>query len=126
MNFEFQTDWKFYVDLRKTYLASKLKIVKSHGYEAYNSKEVKKKSKEEAKADVDMEKQDEPEAQVPLVTHVNNTFHSIFSNVEVYIKGQQIYKSNWFFAHKSFSSNFFNRAMSENNGVLHRQRYDYE
>ena len=42
IEFEFQTDRNFYVDLRQTYLALKLKFVKGPGYGTYNSKEVKK------------------------------------------------------------------------------------
>ena len=80
---EFQTDRNFYVDLRQTYLALKLKPVKGRGYETYNTKEVKKEHKEEAKAEE--EKTVEEEAPVPLVTHVNKILHSIFSNVEEYI-----------------------------------------
>ena len=37
---DFQTDQFYYVDLRQTYLALKLKHVKGRGYETYNSKEV--------------------------------------------------------------------------------------
>ena len=37
--FEFQKLWNYYVDLRGSYLASKLKFVKSRGYETYKSKE---------------------------------------------------------------------------------------
>ena len=48
---EFQTDRNYYVDLRQTYLAVKLKLVRGRGYETYNSKEVKKQHKEDAKAD---------------------------------------------------------------------------
>ena len=47
--FEFQTDRNYYVDLRQTYLALKLKLVRGRGYETYNSKEVKKEHKEDAK-----------------------------------------------------------------------------
>ena len=50
--FEFQTDRKYYVDMRQSYLASKLKFVKSHGYEIFNSKEVQKENKEEIKESV--------------------------------------------------------------------------
>ena len=81
--FEFQIDRNYYVDLRQTYLALKLKLVTGRGYETYISKEVKKEHKEEAKADE--EETAEEEAPVPLVTHVNNILHSIFSKVEVYI-----------------------------------------
>ena len=49
--------------------------------------EVKKKQKEDVKADV--EDTVEEEAPVSLVDHVNNILHSIFPNVEVYINNQQ-------------------------------------
>ena len=89
----------------------KLKLVRGHGYETCNTKEVKKEHKEEAKAEE--EETAEEEAPVPLVTHVNNIFHSIFSNVEVYINKQQIYNSNGLYAHKSNISNNFKGAISE-------------
>ena len=41
---EFQTDWDYYVDLRETYLALKLKFVNDRGNEIYNTKELKTKS----------------------------------------------------------------------------------
>ena len=88
IEFEFQTDRNFYVDLRQTYLALKLKLVRGRGYETYNSKEVEKEHKEETKADE--EETAVEEAQVPLVTQVINVLHSFFSNVEVYINNQQI------------------------------------
>ena len=73
IEFEFQTYRNYYVDLRQTYLALKLKLVRGRGYETYNTKEVKKDHKEEEKA----EKEDTAEegAPVPLVTHVNNILH---------------------------------------------------
>ena len=40
IEFEFQTDRKYYVDLRQTYLPLKLKLVRGRGYETYNTKEV--------------------------------------------------------------------------------------
>ena len=83
IEFEFQTDRNYYGDLRQTYLALKLKLVRGRGYETYKTKEVKKEHKEEAK--VEEEEMAEEEAAVPLVAHVNNLLHSIFSNVEVYI-----------------------------------------
>ena len=97
IEFEFQTDRNYYVDMRQTYLALKLKLVKGRGYETYNTKEVKKEPKEEAKAEEEETAEEEP---VPLVTHVKNILHSIFSNVEVYINNQQIYNSNGLYAHK--------------------------
>ena len=111
IEFEFQTDRNYYVDLRQTYLALKLKLFKGRGYETYNTKEVKKEHKEEAKAE---EKETAEEgAPVPLVTDVNNIMQSIFSNVEVYINNQQIYNSNGLYAHTSYNSNNFEGAISE-------------
>ena len=124
IEFEFQTDRNCYVDLRQTYLALKLKIVRGRGYETYNTKEVKKEHKEEAKAEE--EETAEEDAPVPLITHVSNSLHSISSNVEVYINNQQIYNSNGSYAHKSYISNNFRGAISEYKGVLHCEGYDYE
>ena len=108
---DFQTDRKFYVDLRQTYLALKLKLVRGRAYKIYNSKEIKKEHKEEAKSEE--EETAEEDAPVSLVTHVDNILHSIFSNVEVYINNQQIYNSNGLYAHKFYSSNSFKGAISE-------------
>ena len=82
-------------------MALKLKLVRGRGYETYNTKELKKEHKEEAKAEE--EETAEEDAPVPLVTHVNNILHSIFSNVEVYINNQQIYNSNGLHAHTSYN-----------------------
>ena len=51
IEFEFQTDRIYYVDLRQRYFAFKLKLVRGRGYETYKTKEVKKEHKEEAKAE---------------------------------------------------------------------------
>ena len=125
IEFEFQTDRNYYVDFRQTYLALKLKLVKGRGYATYNTKEVIKKHKEETKTEEE-ETAEAEEAPVPLVTHVNNILHSVFSNVEVYINNQQIYNSNGLFAHKSCNSNNFKGAISEYKGILHCEGYDYE
>ena len=81
IDFEFQTDWNYFVVLRQTYLAVKLKLVRGRGYETYNSKEVRTEHKEEAK--VEEEVTAEGDAPVPLVTHVNNILQSSFTNIEV-------------------------------------------
>ena len=73
---EVQMDRNYYVDLRQTYLALKLKHVVGGDYETCSSEEVKKEHKKEAKADE--EATVEEEAPVPLVTHVNNILHSFF------------------------------------------------
>ena len=96
---KFQTDRKYYVDLRQKYLALKLKHVRGRDYETYNTKEVKKEHKEDAKAEE--EETAEEDGSVPLVTHVNNILHSSFSNAEVYINNHQIYNSKGLYAHKS-------------------------
>ena len=44
----------------------------------------------------------------------------------MYINNQQIYNSNGLYAHKSYISNDFNGAISENKGVLNCQGYEYE
>ena len=123
IEFEFQTDRNYYVNLRQTYLALKLKLVRGRGYETYKTKEVKKEHKEEATAE---EEETAEEEAVSLVTHLKNILHSIFSNVEVYINNQQIYNSNGLYAHKSYTSNNFMGAISEHKGVVHCEGYDYE
>ena len=121
IKFEFQTDRNYYNDLRQTYLALKQKLVKGRGYETYNAKEVKKEHKEEAKTEDEETTEKEP---FPLVTHVNNILHSIFSNVEVYINDQRTYNSNGLYAHQSYISNNFKGIISEYKGVLHCEGYD--
>ena len=69
IEFEFQTDRNYYVDLRQTYLAVKLKLIKGCSYKTYNTKEVRKEHKEEAKTEEEETADEEP---VPLVTHANN------------------------------------------------------
>ena len=66
------------------------------------------------------------DAPVPLVTHIHNMLHSIFSNVEVYINNQQIYNSNGLYGHKSYISNNFKGADPEYKGVLNCEWYNYE
>ena len=46
IEFEFQTDRNYYVDLRQSYLALKLKIVKGGGYDTHtNQKKLRKNTK---------------------------------------------------------------------------------
>ena len=124
IEFENQTDRNYCVDLRQTYLALKLKLVRSSGYETYNSNEVKKEHKKDVRAD----EEETAEVGAPLlhVTHVNNILRSIFTNVEVYIDNLQSYNSNWLYAHKPYISNNFKGALSEYKGVLHSEGNDYE
>ena len=124
IEFEIQTDLNYYIGLRQTYLTLKLKIVRGCGYETYNTKEIIKEHKEEAKTGE--EKTAEDDAPVPLVSHVNNILLSVFSNVRVYINNQRNYNSNGLYAHKFYISNNFNGAIFEYKGFLHCEGYIYE
>ena len=44
IEFEFQTDRSYYVDLRQTYLALKLKLVRGRGYVTHKTQEEKKRA----------------------------------------------------------------------------------
>ena len=101
IEFEFQTDRNYYVDLRQSFLALKLKFVKGRGYDTYESKEKKKEHKDDSVVFTETGTDDEEEEEVARVTYVNNIMHSIFSNVEVYINNQQIYHSK--FMHTSLT-----------------------
>ena len=126
IEFESQTDRNYYVDLKQSFLALKLKFVKGRGYDTYESKEKKKEHKDESVVFTETGDDSDQEEEVARVTYVNNIMHSIFSNVEVYINNQQIYNSNGLYAHKSYISNNFKAAISEYKGVLHCEGYDYE
>ena len=109
--------------MRQTYLALKLELVRGRGYKTYDTKEVKREHKEEAKTE---EEDTAEEARVSFVTHVNNIFHSILSNVEVYVNNQQLSNYNGLDAHKSYISNSFKGAISEYKRVFHCDVYDNE
>ena len=125
IEFEFQTDRNYYVDLRQSVLALKLKFVKGRGYDTYESKG-KKEQKDESVVFTETGTDNSDEEEVARVTYVNNKMHSIFSIVEVYLNNQQIYNSNGLYAHKSYISNNFKGAITEYKGVLHCEGFDYE
>ena len=125
IEFEFHTDWNYYVDLRQSFSALKPKFVKGSGYDTYESQEKKKEHKDESVVFTETG-DDADEEEVARVTSVNNKIHSIFSKVEVYINNQQIYNSSGLYAHKSDISNNFKAAISEYKGVLLCDGYDYE
>ena len=118
-------DRNYYVDLRQSFLALKLKFVKGRGYDTYESKEKKKEHKEKSVLFTETGANDDQE-EVARVTYVNNIMQSIFSNVKVNINNQQIYNSNGLYAHKSYISNIFRGAITEYKGVLHCEGFDYE
>ena len=69
IEFEFQKDRNYYVDLRQTYMAFKLKIIKGCRYKTYNSKEDHKDHKDhKEKTSVDVETEGEQEVPFPFVT----------------------------------------------------------
>ena len=80
IEFEFQTYSKVYVDLRQTYLALKIKLVKGRGIDTYKTKEKKKEHQEDTvlteTGDDDVEFK-EVDKVVPHFTHVN-IFHIPF------------------------------------------------
>ena len=102
IDFQFQTDRNFYVDLRQSFLALKLKFVKGRGYDTYESKEKKREYKDESVVFTETG-DDEEQEEVARVTYVNNIKHSIISNAGVYINNQQIYNFNGLYAHKSYN-----------------------
>ena len=127
IEFEFQTDRNYYVDLPQSYLALKVKLVKACGYDTHKSKEAKKEHKnEEQPTEAAANDEEDDSNSVPLLTYVNNIMHSIFANVEMYINNQRICNSNGLYAHKSYISNNFKGAISEYKGVLHCEGYDFE
>ena len=126
IDFEFQTDRKYYVDLRQSFLALTLKLFKARGYDTYESKEKKKEHRDESVVFTETGDDGEKEDEVARVTYVKNIMHSIFPNVEVYINNQQICNSNGLYAHKSYISKNLKAAISEYQGVLHCESYDYE
>ena len=128
IEFDIQTDRNVYVDLRQTYLALKIKLVKGRGFDTYKTTE-KKELKEDTvfteTGDDNVEFLEEGEG-VPHNIHVNNILHSIFSNAEFYINNHQLYNSNGLYAHKSHISNNFRSTVTDYKGVLHCKGYDYE
>ena len=97
IEFEFQRDRNVYLDLRQTYLALKIKLVKGRGFDTHKTTEKKKEYNEDTvfteTGDDDVEFMEEEEG-VPHITHVNIILHSIFSNAELYINIHKIYNSN--------------------------------
>ena len=89
-------------------------------------KRIKNDYKEEAKEDEEATVEEEKEAPVLLVTHVNIIFYSIFSNVKVYINNWQNYNFNGLYAHKFYNCNNFKWAIPKNKWVLHCKGYHLE
>ena len=79
IEFEFQTDRNYNVELRQSFLALKLIFVKGRGYDTYESMEKKKEHKDESVVFTETGRDDsDEEEEVARVTYVNNILHSIF------------------------------------------------
>ena len=76
IEFDFQTDRNYYVDLRQSFLVLNLKFVKGRGYDTYESKE-KKEHKDDSVVFTETGTDDEEE-EVARVTYVYNIMRSIF------------------------------------------------
>ena len=128
IEFEFQTDGNVYVDLRQTYLALKIKLVKGRGFGTYKTTEKKTEHKEDTvftESGDDAAEYLEEDEGVPHITHVNNILHSIFANAELYINNHQIYKLNGIYAHKCHIYNNFKSTLAKYKGILHCEGCDY-
>ena len=128
IEFDLQTDRNVYVDLRQTYLALKVKLVKRRGCDTYKTTEKKERKKGTVfteRGDDDVDHIEEGQA-MPHITHVNNITHSMFYNADLHNNNHQIYNSNGLYARKSHISNNFKSTMTDYTGVLHCEGYDYK
>ena len=113
---EFQTDCNVYVDLRQTYLALKIELIKGRGLDTYRATEKKKEPKEDTvstETGPDGVEFIEEGKEVPHIIHVSKILHSILSNAELYINNHKHYNSNGLFAHKSQISNNFKSTLTD-------------
>ena len=101
IEFEIQTDRNYYVDLRQTYLALKLRRVTGRSYETYNTKEVKKGTQRRGKS-----RRGRDSGGRTSSSHYSCKHHFAlnFFQFEVYINHQQNYISNGLYAHKFYIS----------------------
>ena len=78
---EFETDRKFYVDLRQTYLALKIKLVNGRCFDTYKTREKKKEHQEDTVSTEtgldDVEFMEDGKGG-PQITQVNNILPSVF------------------------------------------------
>ena len=128
IEFEFQTDWTYYVDLRLTYLALKLKLSNGRDYETYKTKEVGKTAKWRNKRVCKRWQNRSGKARVSSASK-NSWKHDFALNVLEWWSVHQYSaksNSNGLFALKSYISNNFERTNFEHNWFLHCVCYDYE
>ena len=84
IEFELQTDRNFYVDLKQSFLALKLKSVEGRAYNTYKKEEKRKEHKDDSVAFTETGTSDDEEEEKTRFTYVNNILHLLFSNIEVY------------------------------------------
>jgi len=68
----------------------------------------------------------EPVDESDKVTLVNNALHSLFSNCEVSINGEQVSTSNSLYAHKSFITTEWSHPSGCKKNILACQGYNYQ
>ena len=136
IEFEFQTDRSFYLDMRDIHLMIQVELAKGRLF-IYKKRDepIKKVEHKEPKADGSNtgigasgsdDKDDDSDFGLDnksILTCVNNLLYSLFSNCEVYLNNQQVYNSNGLYAHKAFISNEFNSTLSSNDRILHCHGY---
>ena len=84
IKFGIQADRSYYVDLRQSFMAMKLKLVKGRGYDTYESNEKKKVHKDQSFVFTETGTDDEQEV-VARVTYVNNILRSVISNQQIFL-----------------------------------------
>ena len=109
IEFEFETDRNFYLDMRDIHLSLKLQLFKGRLFDAF------KKGKAENKAKLEEGSDEEPQT---YLTYVNNLIHSLFSNCEVYFNNTMVYNANGLYPHKAQISNELNSSAVSNKRIL--------
>ena len=111
------------------YFDLKIKPVKGRCFYTYQTTKKKKEHKENnvftKNGDDDVEFKAEEGNGVYHITHVNNISHSIYSKAQLYSNNYQSYNSNGLFAHKSHLFSNFKSSLTDCNGVLDCEGYDY-
>ena len=113
IDFEFETDGSFYLDMRD--------ILQSWATKGKIDDFVKKD--EHGKADMGMSFIDDD---LHYITHANNNLHSLFSNCEVYLNSQQLYNSFGLYGHKALISNEFKASTRNDECILACHGYKFE
>ena len=117
IEFEFETNRSFYLDMRDIHLQIKVGLQKGRLFDDFMKKD------EHGKPDMGMSFTDDD---LHYLTHVNNILHSLFSNCEVYLNNQQVYNSNGLYGHNALISNEFNASTRKNEGILACHGYEFE